>query len=43
MTWYEESFVVGINNRILHQVSRCNFSGNGEHIGITPVYSEWLE
>jgi len=41
--WYEDHFVVGINNYILHQVLRCNYSGNGLHIGMTPVYSEWLK
>lgn len=40
--WYEHSFVKGINDKVLHQIIKCNFSGNGEHIGMTPVYSEWV-
>jgi len=42
--WYEDNFVIGEGNNILHQIIKCNFGGpNNEHIGRTPVYSEWLK
>lgn len=40
--WYEDCFVVGKDNWVLHQVLKCNWSGDGKNKGITPVYSEWL-
>lgn len=40
--WYEDSFVIGKDNQILHQVIKCNYSGDSKHVGMIPVYSEWL-
>jgi len=41
--WYEDHFVKGINYKVLHQVIRCNLAGpHNEHIGMVPVWEEWL-